>query len=187
MADSSSSNIDDRFTERARQVLRTAQEEAKRLDDRYIGTEHLLVGLVHEDRGLASRVLRDMGVSFVQVRRVVEEASRRAGDVQRKGSMEGLSPRTKRVIESAVDEARKMNHQYIGTEHLLLGLIREGSGPAIDVLKEMGIDPDLLRTQTTRAIMQAPVRPRAERKKAGQTPLMDQLGVDCLLYTSRCV
>jgi ATP-dependent Clp protease ATP-binding subunit ClpC len=119
-----------------------------------------------------------MGVSFVQVRRVVEEASRRAGDVQRKGSMEGLSPRTKRVIESAVDEARKMNHQYIGTEHLLLGLIREGSGPAIDVLKEMGIDPDLLRTQTTRAIMQAPVRPRAERKKAGQTPLMDQLGVD---------
>ena len=177
MADSSS-NIDDRFTERARQVLRTAQEEAKRLDDRYIGTEHLLVGLVHEDRGLASRVLRDMGVSFVQVRRVVEEASRRAGDVQRKGSMEGLSPRTKRVIESAVDEARKMNHQYIGTEHLLLGLIREGSGPAIDVLKEMGIDPDLLRTQTTRAIMQAPVRPRAERKKAGQTPLMDQLGVD---------
>ena len=178
MADSSSSNIDDRFTERARQVLRTAQEEAKRLDDRYIGTEHLLVGLVHEDRGLASRVLRDMGVSFVQVRRVVEEASRRAGDVQRKGSMEGLSPRTKRVIESAVDEARKMNHQYIGTEHLLLGLIREGSGPAIDVLKEMGIDPDLLRTQTTRAIMQAPVRPRAERKKAGQTPLMDQLGVD---------
>jgi len=178
MADSSSSNIDDRFTERARQVLRTAQEEAKRLDDRYIGTEHLLVGLVHEDRGLASRVLRDMGVSFVQVRRVVEEASRRAGDVQRKGSMEGLSPRTKRVIESAVDEARKMNHQYIGTEHLLLGLIREGSGPASDVLKEMGIDPDLLRTQTTRAIMQAPVRPRAERKKAGQTPLMDQLGVD---------
>jgi ATP-dependent Clp protease ATP-binding subunit ClpC len=171
----SNSNIDDRFTDRARQVLRAAQDEAKRLDDRFIGTEHLLVGLVHEERGLAARVLKDMGVSSAQVKRVVEEASRRTGD---KGIMEGLSPRTKRVIESAVDEARKMNHQYIGTEHLLLGLIREGSGPAMDVLRDLGIDPDLLRTQTTRAIMQAPIRPRAERKKAGQTPLMDQMGVD---------
>ena len=178
MANSSSSNIDDRFTDRARQVLRAAQEESKRLDDHFIRTEHLLVGLLSEERGLASRVLRDMGLSFAQVRRVVEEASRQRGDLQRKGSMEGLSPRTKRVIESAVDEARKMNHQYVGTEHLLLGLIREGSGPAIDVLKELGIDPDLVRTQTTRAIMQAPIRPRAERKKSGQTPLMDQLGVD---------
>jgi len=178
MANSSSSNIDDRFTDRARQVLRTAQEEAKRLNDRLIGTEHLLVGLVREERGLASRVLRDMGVNAVQLQRTVEDAVRRGGDLQRKGAMEGLSPRTKRVIESAVDEARKMNHQYIGTEHLLLGLIREGGGPAIDVLRELGIDPDLLRTQTTRAIMQAPIRPRAERKKSGQTPLMDQLGVD---------
>jgi ATP-dependent Clp protease ATP-binding subunit ClpC len=172
-----SSKFDDRFSERARRVLMLAQEEAKRLNDSYIGTEHLLLGLVQEERGVAARVLRDMGVNPVQVRRLIEESSRRSGQ-QVRGQAAGLTPRTKRVIERAVDEARRMDHNYIGTEHLLLGLIGEGGGLALDVLKDIGIDPDEVRMQTTRAIMQAPPRTRSERKKPPQTPLMDQLGVD---------
>jgi ATP-dependent Clp protease ATP-binding subunit ClpC len=172
-----SSKFDDRFTERARRVLMLAQEEARRLNDSYIGTEHLLLGLVQEERGVAARVLRDMGVNPYQVRRIIEESSRRAGHRVR-GEATGLTPRTKRVIERAVDEARRMNHHYIGTEHLLLGLIGEGGGLAVDVLKDIGVDLDAVRMQTTRAIMQSPTRPRTERKKQQQTPLMDQLGVD---------
>ncbi len=172
-----SSKFDDRFTERARRVLILAQEEAKRLNDSFIGTEHLLLGLVQEERGVAARVLRDLGVQPAQVRRLVEESSRRAGQRVR-GQAAGLSPRTKRVLERAVEEARRMNHHYIGTEHLLLGLIGEGSGLAVDILNDLGVDLDALRGNTTRAIMQAPARPRAEKKKAQQTPLMDQLGTD---------
>jgi ATP-dependent Clp protease ATP-binding subunit ClpC len=172
-----SSKFDDRFTERARRVLMLAQEEAKRLNDVYIGTEHLLLGLVQEERGVAARVLRDTGVQAAQVRRLVDESSARPGQ-RTHGPAAGLSPRTKRVLERAVEEARRMNHHYIGTEHLLLGLIGEGSGVAVDILTELGVDLDALRATTTRAIMQAPARPRAERKKAQQTPLMDQLGTD---------
>ncbi|MCB0217267.1 MAG: ATP-dependent Clp protease ATP-binding subunit [Caldilineae bacterium] len=170
--------MDDRFTERARRVLLLAQEEAKRLNDSFIGTEHLLLGLVNEQRGLASRVLRDLGATPIQVSKLIDQASRRAGQgIQ--GQSAGLSPRTKRVLEGAVDEARRMNHQYIGTEHILLGLINEGDGPAIDVLKEIGVDLDAVRRQTTRAIMQqGAAKPKAERKKPQQTPLMDTLGVD---------
>ncbi|MCC7018924.1 MAG: ATP-dependent Clp protease ATP-binding subunit [Ardenticatenales bacterium] len=170
--------FDDRFTERARRVLMLAQEEARRLQDSYIGTEHLLLGLVQEERGVAARVLRDLGVNPVQVRRIIEESSRRAGR-RSPGQTTGLSPRTKRVIERAVEEARRMNHQYIGTEHLLLGLIGEGGGLAIDVLKDLGCDLSLVRMQTTRAIMQTPSREKVERpKKSQQTPMMDQLGTD---------
>jgi len=171
------SKFDDRFTERARRVLLLAQEEAKRLNDSFIGTEHLLLGLVQEERGVAARVLRDMGINPYQIRRMIEENARQSGQRVR-GQTSGLTPRTKRVIETAVDEARRMNHHYIGTEHLLLGLIREGGGLAVDVLREMGIDLDAVRMQTTRAIMQSAPRARPERKKSQQTPLMDQLGVD---------
>ncbi len=172
-----SSKFDDRFTERARRVLMLAQEEAKRLNDSYIGTEHLLLGLVQEERGVAARVLRDMGVNPFQVRRIIEESSRRAGHRVR-GEATGLTPRTKRVIERAVDEARRMNHHYIGTEHLLLGLISEAGGLAVDVMKDIGVDLDTVRMHTTRAIMQSPSRARAARKQKQQTPLMDQLGAD---------
>jgi ATP-dependent Clp protease ATP-binding subunit ClpC len=172
-----SSKIDDRFTERARRVLMLAQEEAKRLNDSYIGTEHLLLGLVQEDRGVAARVLRDAGVNPYQVRRIIEESSRRTGQRVR-GETAGLTPRTKRVIERAVEEARRMNHHYVGTEHLLLGLIGEGGGLAIDVLRDIGVDLEAIRAQTTRAIIQTPARTRVERKKPQQTPLMDQLATD---------
>jgi len=171
------SKFDDRFTERARRVLMLAQEEAKRLDDPYIGTEHLLLGLVQEERGVAARVLRDLGVSSFQVRRLVEDNARGTGGRVR-GQATGLTPRTKRVIERAVDEARRMNHQYIGTEHLLLGLVGEDDGLAVKVLANLGADLDEVRANTTRAIMQTPSRPRPEKKRKSQTPLMDQLGAD---------
>ncbi len=170
--------LDDRFTERARRVLMLAQEEAKRLNHNYIGTEHLLLGLVQEQTGVAARVLRELGVNPYQVRRIVEETVGR-GQRTSIGPTTGLTPRTKRVIELAVDEARRMGHHYIGTEHLLLGLIREGDGLAVNVLKDLGIDLDVVRTQTTRAIMQNPGYARQEKsKKNVATPLMDQLGID---------
>ncbi len=169
--------LDDRFTERARRVLMLAQEEAKRLNHNYIGTEHLLLGLVQEQTGVAARVLRDLGVNPYQVRRIVEDKVGR-GQRSSVGGATGLTPRTKRVIELAVDEARRMGHHYIGTEHLLLGLIREGDGLAVNVLQDLGISLDAIRTQTTRAIMQNPSGPRQERKKNVQTPVLDQLAID---------
>ncbi len=144
-----SSKFDDRFTERARRVLMLAQEEAKRLNDSYIGTEHLLLGLVQEERGVAARVLRDMGVKPVAGAPPDRGRLRAARANEVRGQATGLTPRTKRVIERAVDEARRMNHHYIGTEHLLLGLIGEGGGLAVDVLQDMGVDLDAVRMQTT--------------------------------------
>jgi ATP-dependent Clp protease ATP-binding subunit ClpC len=175
-----SSKFDDRFTERARKVLMLAQDEAKRLSDSYIGTEHLLLGLLQEERGVASRVLRDMGVDPFQIRKSIEQSSLRGANRARAQQAQGLTPRTKRVIERALDEAKQMNHAYIGTEHLLLGLIGEGGGLAVEALRELDLDLDDVRRQTTRAIMQNPSRERPEKKKkkGQQTPLMDQLGVD---------
>jgi ATP-dependent Clp protease ATP-binding subunit ClpC len=169
--------FDDRFTERARKVLMLAQEEAKRMNHNYIGTEHLLLGLVKEGSGVAARVLKDLGVNSFQVRKIIEDTvgqGRRASMSQ----TTGLTPRTKRVIELAVEEARRMGHHYIGTEHLLLGLIREGDGLAVSVLRDMGIDLDAVRIQATRAIMKGSGSSRQERKSQPNTPLMDQLGVD---------
>jgi ATP-dependent Clp protease ATP-binding subunit ClpC len=169
----------DRFTKRARRVLTLAQEEAQRLNHNYIGTEHLLLGLVREENGVAVRVLRDLGVDPRQVRERVE---RTVGRGQR--TMYGklsLTPRTKRVIELAVDEARRLGHHYIGTEHLLLGLVREGEGVAVDVLKGLGVSLDKVRSQTARVMMETALQPAGgapggERQK--QTPLVDQLGTD---------
>ncbi len=171
------SKFEDRFTERARRVLMIAQEEARRLNDAYIGTEHLLLGLVLEERGVAARVLRDCGVNGYQVRRIIEESSRRSSQRIR-NQTSGLTPRTKRVIERAVEEARRMNHHHIGTEHLLLGLVGEGGGLAIEVLRDVGADLDEVRRLTTKAIMQAPVRQPGERRRPPHTPMIDQLTID---------
>ncbi len=167
----------DRFTKRARRVLSLAQEEAQRLNHNYIGTEHLLLGLVREENGVAVRVLRELGVDPRQVRERVE---RTVGRGQR--AMYGklsLTPRTKRVIELAVDEARRLGHHYIGTEHLLLGLVREGEGVAVDVLKGLGVSLDKVRSQTARVMMETASQPASARGESQkQTPLVDQLGTD---------
>jgi ATP-dependent Clp protease ATP-binding subunit ClpC len=134
----------DKFTERARKVLSLAQEEAQRLHHNYIGTEHLLLGLVREGEGVAAKVLTSLGVDLEKVRKAVEDIIGR-GDRIVLGEI-GLTPRAKKVIELAVDEARLLNHHYIGTEHILLGLIREGNGIGAGVLESFE-----LRLQEVRA------------------------------------
>lgn len=140
----------DKFTERARKVLSLAQEEAQRFKHNYIGTEHLLLGLVREGEGVAAKVLQKLGVDLQAVRNAVEFIIGR-GDRIVLGEI-GLTPRAKKVIELAIDEARRMNHHYIGTEHLLLGLIREGEGVAAGVLESLGVKLDQARKETLKML-----------------------------------
>src|SRR6516165_2158890 len=135
----------DKFTERARKVLSLAQEEAQRFQHNYIGTEHLLLGLVREGEGVAAKVLANLGIELDKVRRAVEFIIGR-GDRIVLGEI-GLTPRAKKVIELAADEAHRLNHHYIGTEHLLLGLLREGEGIAVGVLESLGVSLDKVRAQ----------------------------------------
>ena len=176
----------ERFTQRARRVLSLAQEEAERLRHHQIGTEHLLLGLMREEGGVAGRVLRDLGLDL---RRVEELVTRLSSSDYRGGGVAqlDLSPGTKKVLELAVDEARRMGHHYIGTEHLLLGLVRQQEGIALDVLRRLGVNPDEIRRQTSKVLQESPVqtgqrsqqqsRGRSSRKKDG-TPLVDQLSTD---------
>jgi bifunctional DNase/RNase len=143
----------DRFTKRARRVLTLAQEEAHRLNHNYIGTEHLLLGLIHEDNGVAARVLRQLGANPRAVRERLEQVVGR-GQRAMYGKL-SLTPRVKRIIELGVDEARRLGHHYIGTEHLLLGLIREGEGVAIDTLKGFGISLEKVRSQLSQILLGA--------------------------------
>ena len=165
----------DRFTKRARRVLTTAGEEARRLNHRFIGTEHILLGLVEEGGGVAMRVLRELGISPEQVRKAVERTVGRGS--RPTFTQPTLTPRTKRVIELAVDEARRMGHHYIGTEHLLLGLVREGEGVAVDILKRLGAPPEAIRGQVNRLLEDSPVHAGKPRQESN-TPTVDQLGTD---------
>ncbi len=184
-----------RFTQRARKVLSLAQEEAERLKHNYIGTEHLLLGLLREEGGVAGRVLRELGL---EQRRVQEMVERLSGPSQRTkpGKIE-LAPSTKRTLELAIDEARRMGQHYISTEHLLLGLVRHNEGTAIDVLNKLGVSPEQIRRQTRRILQEDPQQqspstpssstpqkqtvgaPEKEKKKdKSKTPLVDQLATD---------
>src|SRR5205814_8329830 len=140
----------DKFTERARKVLSLAQEEAQRFQHNYIGTEHLLLGLVREGEGVAAKVLSNLGVELNKVRSAVEFIIGR-GDRIVLGEI-GLTPRAKKVIELAVDEARLLNHRYIGTEHLLLGLLREGNGIGAGVLESFGLSLQEVRAKTIQVL-----------------------------------
>ncbi|MCE7946857.1 MAG: ATP-dependent Clp protease ATP-binding subunit [Chloroflexi bacterium CFX4] len=184
----------ERFTQRARRVFSLAQEEAERLQHSYVGTEHLLLGLMREDGGVAGRVLRDLGVEPRKVEELVERMTR-AGQRPPNARLD-LSPGTRRVLELAIEEARRMGHHYIGTEHLLLGLVRQEEGIAIEVLKKLGIKPDDIRKQTRRVLQESPVQPNkpqppqpqtssstptpppAPRRQNVKTPLVDQLATD---------
>ena len=177
----------ERFTQRARRVLSLAQEEAERLQHNHIGTEHLLLGLMQEEGGVAGRVLRELGLEQRRVEELVERMTRattRSSDTKL-----DLSPGTKRVLELAVDEARRMGHHYIGTEHLLLGLVRQSDGVAIDVLRRLGVSPEEVRRQTRRLLQESPVQPSQSKeenkttskrrpKSDAKTPLVDQLASD---------
>jgi ATP-dependent Clp protease ATP-binding subunit ClpC len=139
----------ERFTQRARRVLSLAHQEAERMRHNYIGTEHLLLGLIREEGGVAGRVLRELGLEAERVQEIVE---RLTGPGQNRGGKLDLSPGTQQVLEYAVEEARRMGHHYIGTEHLLLGLVRHGQGIALDVLRKLGVTPEQIRRQTRRVL-----------------------------------
>ncbi len=140
----------DKFTERARKVLTLAREEAQRLQHNYIGTEHLLLGLIEEGGGVAGRTLSSLGVELDAARARVEALIGKGNQVV-SGEI-GLTPRAKKTIELAVDEARRMYHHYLGTEHLLLGLLREGEGVAVKVLQDMGLDVEKVGQRTLQVL-----------------------------------
>jgi ATP-dependent Clp protease ATP-binding subunit ClpC len=173
----------EKFSERARRVLTLAQEEAKHFNHNYIGTEHILLGLVREEEGVGAKVLANLGVSLTKARSAVEFIIGR-GEKPTTGEI-GLTPRAKRVIELAIDEARHLGHNYIGTEHILLGLLREGEGEAsegrgvaADVLDSFGINLERARSETNRVLGEGVARARPSTRSTSRTPALDQLGID---------
>ena len=186
----------ERFTQRARRVLSLAHQEAERMRQNTIGSEHLLLGLIQEEGGVAGRVLRDLGLEPDRVRELVERMS---GFGSYRGGKIDLSAGVQQVLEFAIDEARKLGHHYIGTEHLLLGLVRLTEGGALDVFKKLGVTPEQIRRQTRRVLQESSTStapaPTAEKppekekptrggsssgssKDKPKTPLVDQLAVD---------
>ncbi|MBI4267974.1 MAG: ATP-dependent Clp protease ATP-binding subunit [Chloroflexi bacterium] len=165
----------EKFSERARRVLTSAQEEAQNLNHSYIGTEHILLGLIREEEGVAAKVLNNLGISLPKVRSAVEYI---IGHGEKASTEEiGLTPRAKKVIELAIDEARHLGHTYIGTEHLLLGLLHEGEGIAAGVLQSFNITLEQTRAEVNRVLSQGVPRSRTTRATS-RTPLLDQLGID---------
>ncbi len=175
----------ERFTQRARRVLSLAHQEAERARQNSIGTEHLLLGLMDEEGGVAGRVLRELGMTPDRVREVVARVS--APPVTFDPNRIELAPETQQVLEFAVDEARRLGHHYIGTEHILLGLVRIES-VAMEVLRRLGVTPDQIRRQTRRVLNESasssptPAAPTQGGRGASaanpKTPLVDQLASD---------
>ncbi|UNC93385.1 ATP-dependent Clp protease ATP-binding subunit [Candidatus Contubernalis alkaliaceticus] len=165
-----------RFTERAQKVLFLAQEEAKRLNHNFVGTEHLLLGLVREGEGIAARALQKLGVDLVKVRQEVERMIGK-GD---KPILQSISytPRAKKVIELAIEEGRNLGHNYVGTEHLLLGLIREGEGIAAKVLANLGVDLKRARVQVMHLLGGDAQGMTGGYEKGSKTPTVDTFGKD---------
>ena len=140
----------ERFTDRARRVVVLAQEEARMLKHNYIGTEHILLGLIHEGEGVAAKALESLGISLEAVREQVQEI---IGQGQQAPSGHiPFTPRAKKVLELSLREALQLGHNYIGTEHILLGLIREGEGLAARVLVDAGVDLSAVRRATLRSL-----------------------------------
>ena len=155
----------ERFTDRARRVVVLAQEEARLLNHNYIGTEHILLGLIHEGEGVAAKALESLGISLEAVRSQVEEIIGQGGS-----SPSGhipFTPRAKKVLELSLREALQLGHNYIGTEHILLGLIREGEGVAAQVLVKLGADLSRVRQQVIQ-LLSGYQGPGGSGEKAGQ-------------------
>ncbi len=165
----------ERFTEKAIKVIMLAQEEARRLGHNFVGTEQILLGLIGEGTGVAAKVLKSMGVNLKDARVEVEKIiGRGSGFV----AVEiPFTPRAKRVLELSLEEARQLGHNYIGTEHLLLGLIREGEGVAARVLENLGVDLAKVRTQVIRMLGEtAEVASGSSGKGSTKTPTLDEFG-----------
>ncbi|HTM57495.1 MAG TPA: Clp protease N-terminal domain-containing protein, partial [Candidatus Udaeobacter sp.] len=168
----------DKFTERVRKVIYLAREEAARLQHDYIGTEHLLLGVIREGEGIAATVLNNLGLDLDRIRQEVENMVSASGGTMTIGEIP-FTPRAKRVLELAVEEARSLGHNYVGTEHLLLGLIREGEGVAAKVLLELGVDRKRVREETLKLLGGTPSSSTgAEREERPETPALNQFGRD---------
>ncbi|MGQ9657725.1 MAG: ATP-dependent Clp protease ATP-binding subunit [Fimbriimonadales bacterium] len=165
-----------RFTERARKVIFYAQEEAQRLGESQVSTEHLLLGLVRESDSVAARILDRMGVSLQRIRNEIERYATR-GETRFGAEMQ-LTSRAKRVIDLAYDEARQLNNNYIGTEHLLLGLIREGEGLAARVLHKLGVELDRARREVMNLQEHEGQPTQSSRPQRSRTPTLDEFGRD---------
>jgi len=166
-----------RFTERAQKVLMLAQEEARRSNYPYVGTEHLLLGLIEEGGGIAAKVMHSLGIESEKVRQEVEKIIGKGGGAAI-GDI-GFTPRSKRVLELSFDEGRTLGHNYIGTEHILLGLIREGEGVAATVLQNLGADLKSVRQGVMGMLNGA--KPSGGLPKSGEsksTPNLDEFGRD---------
>jgi ATP-dependent Clp protease ATP-binding subunit ClpA len=180
----------DRFTNRARKVLQLSQEEARRFNHDYIGTEHLLLGLVREGDGVAARVLTNMNCQLPKVRSAVQFIIGRSNS-----PVEGaiaLTPRAMKVLQLAVEESLRLNHSYVGTEHLLLGLLREGEGIAAGVLESLGVNLEKVRTQVLLILGQAaegsrPPLAAAQRLEAGHGPTIEELSPQTLVLFARAI
>ncbi|MEP0845492.1 MAG: NDP-hexose 4-ketoreductase, partial [Phycisphaerae bacterium] len=177
----------ERFTDRARKVMALANQEAQRFNHDYIGTEHILLGLVKEGSGVGANVLKNLGVDLRKVRLEVEKLVKSGPEMVTMGKLP-QTPRAKRVIEYAIEEARNLNHNYVGTEHLLLGLLREQDGVAAQVLQNLGLKLEDVREEVLN-LLGAGVEPEdpaaaaaasGETKKSGKskTPALDSFGRD---------
>src|SRR5512136_2059966 len=183
----------ERFTDRARKVMALANQEAQRFNHEYIGTEHILLGLVKEGSGVAANVLKNLDVDLRKIRLEVEKLVQSGPDMVTMGKLP-QTPRAKKVIEYAMEEARALNHNYVGTEHLLLGLLREHDGVAAQVLMNLQLKLDDVRTEVLNLLgagmeqeEQAPGGPEGapgaapaeggpQRRTKSKTPALDSFG-----------
>lgn len=180
----------ERFTDRARKVMALANQEAQRFNHEYIGTEHILLGLVKEGSGVGANVLKNLEIDLRKVRMEVERLVKSGPDMVTMGKLP-QTPRAKKVIEFAIEEARNLNHNYVGTEHLLLGLLREQDGVAAQVLMNIGIKLEEVREEVLN-LLGAGVENEGEPEGGGQpssaqsgrkggksrTPALDSFGRD---------
>src|SRR5271163_1429773 len=172
----------ERFTDRARKVMALANQEAQRFNHEYIGTEHILLGLVKEGSGVGANVLKTLDVDLRKVRLEVEKVVKSGPDMISMGKLP-QTPRAKKVIEYAIEEARTLSHNYVGTEHLLLGLIREHDGVAAQVLRNLGLKLEEVREEVLN-ILGAGVEsdesqaPEKQGQKKSKTPALDSFGRD---------
>jgi len=164
----------ERFTDRARKVMALANQEAQRFNHEYIGTEHILLGLVKEGTGAGGVVLRNLDVDLVKVRAEAETLIKPGDEMVTAGKLPH-TPRAKKAIEYAIEEARRLDHNYVGTEHLLLGLLRETEGPAAQVLANLGLNAEAVREEVLALLRgeageqgDAPAKPRAARKELAE-------------------
>jgi ATP-dependent Clp protease ATP-binding subunit ClpC len=170
--------MNDRFTQRVRKVLFLARDEAGRLQHEYIGTEHLLLGIIREGEGIAANVLRRLGIDFERIQKEIEATVSPMNGPVSIGEIP-FTPRAKKVLELSIDEARLHNHNYVGTEHLLLALIREGEGIAADVLNRLGADHETVKREVMKALGAtggARTPGQAKKKEKKESPVLEQFG-----------